>query len=69
MLEPLKLGFSDGIFENPANDKYSRVGSEKAKLFLFNDFRCSKDLMPWNYMMLLLEGEAKKINYPKEHLH
>ena len=69
MLEPLKLGFSDGIFENPANDKYSRGGYEKAKFFLCNDFRCSKDLMPWNYMLLLLEGEAKKINYPKEHLH
>ena len=38
MLKPLKLIFSDSIFENPANDKYTWVGSEKAKLFMLNDF-------------------------------
>ena len=39
MLKPLKLIFSDSIFENPANDNYAWVGSEKAKVFLLNDFR------------------------------
>ena len=39
MLNPLKLIFSDSIFENPANDKYAQEESEKAKLFLLNDFR------------------------------
>ena len=39
MLKPLKLIFSDSIFENPANNKYAWVGSEKAKVFLLNDFR------------------------------
>ena len=39
MLKPLKLIFSDSIFKNPANDKYDWVGSEKAKVFLLNDFR------------------------------
>ena len=31
-LKLLKLIFSDGIFENSANDKYAWVGSEKAKV-------------------------------------
>ena len=43
MLKPLKLVFSDSIFENLANDKYACVGPEKAKVFLLNDFRWSKD--------------------------
>ena len=55
MLKPLKVVFSDSIFENPANDKYAWVGSEKAKVFLLNDFRWSKDLIPWHDMLLLLE--------------
>ena len=39
MLKPLKLIFSHSIFENPANDKYAWVGSEKAKMFSLNGFR------------------------------
>ena len=39
MLKPLKLIFSDSIFENPANDKYAWLGFGKSKMFLFNDFR------------------------------
>ena len=46
MLKPLKLVFSDSIFENHANDKYTWVGSEKVKVFLLSDFSCSKDLIP-----------------------
>ena len=37
MLKPLKLIFSDSIFENPANEKYTWV--EKEKGFFLNDFR------------------------------
>ena len=65
MLKPLKLAFSDSPFENPANDKYAWVGSEKAKVFLLNDFRWSKDLIPWHDMLLLLEGETVKLPAPK----
>ena len=65
MLKPLKLIFSDSIFENPANDKYAWVGSEKAKVFLLNDFRWSKDLIPWHDMLLLLEGTTVKLPAPK----
>ena len=66
MLKPLRLIFSDKIFENPANDKYAWVGSEKAKVFLLNDFRWSKDLIPWHDMLLLLEGETVKLPAPKK---
>ena len=45
MLKPLKLFFSNSIFGNPANDKYAWPGSEKAVVFLLNDFRLSKDLI------------------------
>ena len=65
MLKPLKLIFSDSIFENPANDKYAWVGSKKAKMFLLNDFRWSKDLIPWYDMLLLLVGKTVKLPAPK----
>ena len=65
MLKPLKLIFSDSIFENPANDKYAWVGSKKAKVFLLNDFRWSKDLIPWHDMLLLLVGKTVKLPAPK----
>ena len=41
------------------------VGSEKAKVFLLNDFRYSKDLIPWHDKLLLLEGETVKLPAPK----
>ena len=60
LLKPLNLIFSDSIFENPANDKYTCIGSGKVKVFLLNDFNWSKDLFPWYDMLLLLEGETVK---------
>ena len=65
MLKPLKLFFSNSIFGNPANDKYAWPGSEKGVVFLLNDFRLSKDLIPWHDVLLLLEGEAVKPLAPK----
>ena len=70
MPRPLKLIiFSDSIFENPAaNDKYAWVGSEKKRKSFFsslNDFRWSKDLIPWHDMLFLLESETVKLPVPK----
>ena len=45
-IDILKLVFSDSIFENHANDKYTWLGSEKVKVFLLSDFSWSKDLIP-----------------------
>ena len=64
MLKPLKLIFNYSILENPANDKYAWVGSEKAKVFLLNDFKWSKNI-PWLDILLLLEGETVKLPAPK----
>ena len=65
MLKPLKLIFGNSIFENSANKKYAWVGFEKAKVFLLNYFRWSKDLIPWHDMLLLLEGETVKLPAPE----
>ena len=51
--------------KNPANGKDAWVGSEKAKVFLLNDFRWSKDLIPRHDLQLLLEGETVKLPVPK----
>ena len=42
-----------------------RVGSEKAKGFLLNDFRWSKDLIHLHDMLLLLEGKTVEPPAPK----
>ena len=65
MLKPLKLIFGNSIFENSANKKYAWVGFEKAKVFLLNYFRWSKDLILWHDMLLLLEGETVKLPAPE----
>ena len=51
--------------KNPANDKDTWEGSGKAKVFLLNDFRWSKDLIPWHDLLLLLEVETVKLPVPK----
>ena len=58
------LYFSDTMFENPANDNYAWVWSEKAKVFLLNGIWWSKDLIPWHDMLLLLEGETVNLPAP-----
>ena len=65
MLKPLRFIFSDSIFENPANDKYTSVGTNKAKVFLLNDSGWSKAWIPWYDIMPLLEGKTVKLPAPK----
>ena len=65
MLNPVKLIFIDSIFAKPAHDKYTQVGSEKPKMFLLNDIRWSKDLIPWHDMLLLLDDETVKLPVTK----
>lgn len=66
MLKPLKEIFKhEKLFENPACDKYAWVGADRAQVILLNDFRWSRDLIPWNDLLLLLEGETVKLPAPK----
>ena len=66
ILKPLKLIFNDSIFESPDNNKHAWAGSEKAKVFLLNDSRKSKDLNLWNDMLVLLAGETVKLTAPRK---
>jgi len=67
MLRPLKRIFGDRLYENPAHDKYCWVGAESADVILLQDFRYSRDIIPWSSLLLLLEGETVKLPAPKNH--
>ena len=53
------------LFENPATDKYGWVHADKAQVILLNDFRWSRELIQWQDMLNLLEGETVKLPAPK----
>ena len=65
ILKPLQIIFKNQIFQNPANDKYGWLGADKAKVILLNDFRWTKELIPWKDLLLLLEGEPVHLPSPK----
>ena len=67
MLKPLKCIFGDRLFDNPANDKYARVGADKAEVILLQDFHFRREVITWNDLLLLLEGETVKLPAPKNH--
>ena len=53
------------VFLKPANDKYAWVGADSAEVILLQDFRWSREMIPWNDLLLLLEGETVKLPAPK----
>ena len=65
MLKPLKNIFKNYLFKNPANDKFGWVGAQYARCMLLNDLRWTKELIAWNHLLLLLEGETVKLPAPK----
>ena len=65
MFKPLQIIFAGSIFQNPATDKYAWVGADKASVILLNDLRWSKELIPWQSMLLLLEGDVVNLPAPK----
>jgi hypothetical protein len=67
MLKPLTKIYKDKIFENPSMDKYGWKGIENAQVALLQDFRYSKDLIPWGNFLLLLEGEKVSLPTAKNH--
>ena len=48
-------------------DKYGWKGIETAQVALLQDFRYSKDLIPWGNFLLLLEGEKVSLPTAKNH--
>jgi len=63
LLKPILKIFK--TFANPANDKYAWVGAEKAEAIFLNDFRWSSELIKWNDLLLLLEGDIVHLPAPK----
>ena len=63
MLKPLEAIYN--VFLKPANDKYAWVGADSAEAILLLDFRWSREMIPWNDLLLLLEGETVKLPAPK----
>ena len=59
LFKPLPLIYN--AFCNPANDKYAWVGADSAEVILLQDFRWRPDMIPWNDLLLLLEGEIVKL--------
>ena len=65
LLNPLSVVFN--CFQNPANSNFAWVGAEESEVILFNDFRWNKQILPWNDMLLLLEGALVHLPAPKTH--
>ena len=42
-----------------ANDKYGWVGADSVEVIVLQDFQWSRDMIAWNDLLLLLEGETE----------
>lgn len=65
LLKPLNDIYN--TFSNPATGTYAWIGIENAEVVFLNDFRWNKQLIPWNELLLMLEGETISIPAPKTH--
>lgn len=63
MFKPLASIYN--VFSKPANDKYAWVGADSTEVIVLQDFRWSREMIPWNDLLLLLEGETVKLPAPK----
>ena len=65
LLNPLTVIYR--TFLNPASTRFSWVGAELAEITFLNDFRWSAQVLPWQNMLLLLEGQPVHFSAPKTH--
>ena len=65
LLNPLNTIFK--TFTNPATGTFAWVGAEKAEVIFLNDFRWSPQVLPWQDLLLLLEGQLVHLPAPKSH--
>lgn len=65
LFKPLRQMFK--TFSNPGNDKYAFMNAADAEIIFLNDFRWSKEVIPWRDLLLLLEGEPVHIPTPRNH--
>ena len=55
------------LFCNPANDKFAWVRAVDGDVIFLNDFRWEREMISWNNLLLLLEGEPVHFPSPKNH--
>lgn len=65
LLNPLTVIYK--TFLNPASTTFAWVGAESAEIIFLNDFRWSAQVLPWQDMLLLLEGQPVHFSAPKTH--
>ena len=63
LVKPLKVIYS--AFENPSRASFNWLGVDLAEIIILNDFRWGKDVLPWEQLLNLLEGETVKFEAPK----
>ena len=65
MLNPLNKIFC--TFCNPVTTTFAWVGAEQAECIFLNDFRWSAQIIPWQDLLLMLEGQPVHLPAPKSH--
>ena len=64
LLEPLTKIYRP--FANPAtNSKFAWIGADKGEIIFLNDFRWSPEVIGWETLLLLLEGQLVNLPTPK----
>ena len=65
LLNPLNLIYH--TFSNPGTTTFAWVEAEYADVIFLNDFRWSKQIIPWHDLFLMLEGQLVHLPAPKSH--
>jgi hypothetical protein len=65
LLDPLNVIYN--TFSNPATTTFAWVGAEAADVIFLNDFRWSKQIIPWHDLLLMLESQLVHLPAPKSH--
>ena len=63
ILDPQRVIYK--TFVSPATCSYAWLGVEETEVIFLNDFRYTPAILPWNDMLLLLEGHVVHIAAPK----
>jgi len=63
ILDPLRVIYK--TFVSPATCSYAWLGVEETEVIFLNDFRYTPAILPWNDMLLLLEGHVVHFAAPK----
>lgn len=63
LLQPLKEIYK--AFDNPSRGTFNWVGVDSCEIIVLNDFRWGRDVIPWEQLLLLLEGDNVRFPAPK----